>query len=445
MLNHSEPHLEVFVAELADGLPAAVFVAGDDGGQGHAVEGVVLDHGVDGHVTKDDAVADGEGLVEGVGADGVAGEAGRTGKGVGMGLLPRLAAAEDGRTVGHLDDVGHVAGGRGIEDGDGVLLLDVEHLGDEETGIQRDGLAGLDVDGQAVRLLHVADALLEERDIIAFLRDVVAAAEVDPLHLRQVLAELLLDGLERDGERVGALLAERVEVQAFQSPDGALVEVAQPHAETRACGARVVDGVLLRRALGVDAQATRDAGRKGRGAEFLPLRERVEDDVAANLRELRELGLLVGRREDMSLLAELAHLLMTEPRLVEAAGRRAREVLGDQRVVVVHGEALLGEQDVRARALLHLMQDAQVVLEQVLRDDVRGRRHLEELFAVKRCERFHQSTSSGSKLSFHGRPHLLSASMNGSGSNSSMFLTPGPFQVPFMMSIAPIMAGTPVV
>ena len=385
MLNHSEPHLEVFVAELADGLPAAVFVAGDDGGQGHAVEGVVLDHGVDGHVTEDDAVADGEGLVEGVGADGVAGEAGRAGESVGMGLLPRLAAAEDGRTVGHLDDVGHVAGGRSIEDGDGVLLLDVEHLGDEEAGVQRDGLAGLDVDRQAVRLLHVADALLEERDVVAFLRDVVAAAEVDPLHLRQVLAELRLDGLEGDGERVGALLAERVEVQALKSLDGTLIKVAQPHAEARARGARVVDGVVLRRALGVDAQATRDAGRECRGAEFLPLCERVEDDVAADLRELRELGLLVGRREDMSLLAELAHLLMAEPRLVEAAGRRTREVLGDQRVVMVHGEALLGEQDVRARALLHLMQDAQVVLEQVLCDDVRRRRHLEELLAVKRC------------------------------------------------------------
>lgn len=310
MLNHSEPHLEVFVAELADGLPAAVFVAGDDGGQGHAVEGVVLDHGVDGHVTKDDAVADGEGLVEGIGADGVAGEAGRAGESVGMGLLPRLTTAEDGRAVGHLDDVGHVAGGRGVEDGDGVLLLDVEHLGDEEAGVQRDGLAGLDVDGQAVLLLHVADALLEKRDVIARLRDMVAAAEVDPLHPRQVLAELRLDGFERDGERVGALLAERVEVQAFKPLEGALVEVAQPHAETRACGARVVDGVLLRRALGVDAQATRDAGRKSRGAEFLPLRERVEDDVAADLRELRELGLLVGRREDMGLLAELAHLLM---------------------------------------------------------------------------------------------------------------------------------------
>ena len=294
MLPDSEPHLEVFVSELADDLPTAVFVAGDDGGQGHAVEGVVLDHGVDGHVAEDDAVADGEGIVEGIGADGVAGKAGRAGEGVGMGLLPRLAAADDGRTVGHLDDVGHVAGGRGIEDSDGVLLLDVEHLGDEEAGVQRDGLAGLDVDGQTVLLLHMADALLEERDIVALFRDVVAAAEVDPLHLRQVLAELRLDGLERDGECVGALLAERVEVQALKSLECTLVEVAQPHAEPRARGTWVIDGVLLRRALGIDAQAARDAGRECRVAELLPLRERVEDDVAADLRELRKLGLLVG-------------------------------------------------------------------------------------------------------------------------------------------------------
>ena len=55
------------------------------------------------------------------------------------------------------------------------------------------------------------------------------------------------------------------------------------------------------------------------------------------------------------------------------------------------------------------------------------------------------STSTGLKFSIHGRPHLLRASMNGSGSNSSMLYTPGLFQVPFMMSMAPIMAGTPVV
>ena len=172
-----------------------------------------------------------------------------------MGLLPRFAAAEDGRAIRHFDDVGHVAGSRGVEDGDGVLLLDVEHLGDEEARVERDGLAGLDVDRQAVLLLHAADALLQEGNVVACLRDVVAAAEVDPLHLRQVLAEFRLDRLERDGERIGALFAERVEVQTLKACDSALIKVAQAHTEARALRARIVDGVVLRRALGVDAQA----------------------------------------------------------------------------------------------------------------------------------------------------------------------------------------------
>ena len=73
-IKSSEPHLEVFIAKLVDNLPTTVLVAGDDGEQWHAVEGVVLDHGVDGHVTKDDAGANDEELVDGVGADGVAGE-----------------------------------------------------------------------------------------------------------------------------------------------------------------------------------------------------------------------------------------------------------------------------------------------------------------------------------------------------------------------------------
>ena len=47
--------------------------------------------------------------------------------------------------------------------------------------------------------------------------------------------------------------------------------------------------------------------------------------------------------------------------------------------------------------------------------------------------------------SCHGRPCLLSCSMNGSGSNSSTFQTPGLRHRPLKNIIAPIIAGTPVV
>ena len=45
----------------------------------------------------------------------------------------------------------------------------------------------------------------------------------------------------------------------------------------------------------------------------------------------------------------------------------------------------------------------------------------------------------------HGRPCSLSISMNGSGSNCSMFHTPASFHMPLSISAAPIIAGTPVV
>ena len=47
--------------------------------------------------------------------------------------------------------------------------------------------------------------------------------------------------------------------------------------------------------------------------------------------------------------------------------------------------------------------------------------------------------------SCQGRPCLLSCSMNGSGSNSSTFHTPGLRQRPLKNIMAPIIAGTPVV
>ena len=55
------------------------------------------------------------------------------------------------------------------------------------------------------------------------------------------------------------------------------------------------------------------------------------------------------------------------------------------------------------------------------------------------------SMSTAYSMSVHGRPFSLSAVMKGSGSNSSMFQTPGRSHSPVSISMAPIMAGTPVV
>jgi len=48
-------------------------------------------------------------------------------------------------------------------------------------------------------------------------------------------------------------------------------------------------------------------------------------------------------------------------------------------------------------------------------------------------------------LIFQGNPWILSSSIKGSGSNSSILKTPLPLHLPSSISFAPIIAGTPVV
>ena len=94
------------------------FVPQDDVGQRHAVEGVGLHHGVEGHVLKHQPVPFLQGLVEGVIPDDVPRQAGGAAQPVGIGLFPGLAAALEGRAVGHLQHIGHMAGGGGVQNGD---------------------------------------------------------------------------------------------------------------------------------------------------------------------------------------------------------------------------------------------------------------------------------------------------------------------------------------
>lgn len=61
-----QPSLEILVAKFSHELIACLGTAAIDGWQRHAVEGVGLDHGVEGHVVKNERIADGEWFVEGI-------------------------------------------------------------------------------------------------------------------------------------------------------------------------------------------------------------------------------------------------------------------------------------------------------------------------------------------------------------------------------------------
>ena len=214
----SHPHLEILIAELYKLAAGAGGVHRPDGRKGHAVEGIVLAGGVDGHIPEEETVALGEGGVEAIIADDIPGQAGRAAEPEGDGPFAGVARVQQGRAVGHLDDVRRVAGSGQIQDGKAGIAVaqGVQHRGDEITCVQRPGLAGLQIDLYAVLRLRLGDAALQRGQVVAGAGDVVSAAKVQPLHPGQQVAEAVFHGGQRQGQRVGILLAQGVEVQAVQ-------------------------------------------------------------------------------------------------------------------------------------------------------------------------------------------------------------------------------------
>ncbi len=62
-------------------------------------------------------------------------------------------------------------------------------------------------------------------DLVARARDVMPAAEVDPLHASQQMPELVLHGLQRALQRRKILLAQGVEVQPADVLKAALIQL----------------------------------------------------------------------------------------------------------------------------------------------------------------------------------------------------------------------------
>ena len=362
----AEPLHVVHVAEGPDRAHlAARLVDAADRRQADAVEGGGLDHGVVGHVGEHQAVADLERRIEGVVADHVAGEAGHAPQAVGVGLLVRLAATDDLRAVGHLQHVGHVRRGGGVEDGDGAVILDdIQYGADQVAGVQRDRLARLQVDGEVrMALPEVPDHPHQPLDVVVVTGDMVPAAEVDPLQAGEVVAEALLEGRQGRLQVVAVLLAEGVEVQPLEPLHDLRGEVGRPCAEPGARRAGVIERHRTGGVLRIDPHAAGDPARRRRDglAEAPPLARGVEAQVVGVAQHHRHLLLGEGRRVAVHLAAEG---LRPQARLVLAAGRGAHQVLANQREGIPHGEALQGQQDARAAALLNLAEPLQVAAQQ---------------------------------------------------------------------------------
>ena len=220
--------------------------------------------------------------------------------------------------------------------------------------------------------------------------------------MRQEFAERRLEPFKHAREDVRPLLAERVEVEAFDGRDRLSRHLRTRRAETRVRRARVVDFMFDLAVKRVDAEARRRARPPRARGEPRDLRRRVEDDVVAHPDDLPEVRF--GERGVVDVVLAVRHRLRREACLEEPARRRAVQMLRDQRIGLPRRERLLGEQDPDPRSLAHAGEEAAVAHERRLVEEIEGRP---------------QSTFTGLKFSCHGSPCFGSSAMNGSGSNSS--------------------------
>ena len=194
-------------------------------------------------------------------------------------------------------------------------MHDLEHRGRQIAGIQHNRFARLKIDLHTVFFAQIVDALHECFYIVIVARDMVAAAQIEPLHALHIFAEALLKRRDRAHQIVRILLAQGVEMETVDTAQQVGLEVFQRDAQTRGRAAGIVHCVLgrLGRAFGVEAQAAALARRAGQAAVRLPLVEGVEHNMVGIVQQLLKFALRIGGGVDVGLAAEF---LMAEAGLI---------------------------------------------------------------------------------------------------------------------------------
>ena len=175
----------------------------------------------------------------------------------------------------------------------------------------------------------------------------MAAAEVYPLHPRQVIAELLFHCLQGLCQSIRVLFAQGMEMNSVQALDIFLChfppELLRRGSQSGKGRAGIIDRVaFLGGTLRIDPESDASS-RLLCPVPVLPQLSRgIKNHMAAVFQNFLHLLLPVGRRKDMVF---QAHLLISQPRLIQPAGRRPVQILSDQRIDAVHGKCFLRQQN----------------------------------------------------------------------------------------------------
>lgn len=306
---------------------------------------------------------------------------------------------KDVGAVRHFENIGHVGGGRDVENG--VLVAhafeDIEHFGAEDSAVNRIRFAGFEPDFDIVFRAGFADEADQSFAIVERFGDPVASAhiEIGELGGAEQVAEFRFDGGEGFFEVVGVLFAERVEMKAGESGEVGPRELVGGDAKTRPGDAGVVDGCGPGGALGIDSQAAVEFAvmetRMGSDdvAEAEPLRKRVEIEVMRELAELADLLLPVGGRVGDDLFSEV---VACEQGFPKAGGAAAVEVIAEVGEGFPAREALESENDLAVGCIGSFAQDGGVALEGGEGNDERS--HVEKGNAQDESSKFQVWNSS---------------------------------------------------
>ena len=340
----------------------AVFVKLADARVTYTVEERGLDHRVVDHVFEDDAVADLERFVERIVTELVASEAGVACELVRVCFFAREGCTDDVWTVGHFEAVRHVGAYRNVEDGDVHSVVDdVADASDEFACLPADCFARFHDDLQ-VRV--TCGEVLENADefvaVVVFAGNVVATAEVYPLHLREVLAEVLFECGENAFEGIGILFAERVEVETFNAVEKFGFEFDFGHAEAGVLTAGIVNIGFDGRKFRVHADAGTDAVGERLFLETLPLRKAVECDVVGLIENFVDFVVFVNGGKDVDF---FFHLFARKAGFVKARGCGTGEVFADERERTPETVALEGTNDFNAGLVLDIGEDFHIAAE----------------------------------------------------------------------------------
>ena len=340
----------------------AVFVELADARVTHSVEERGLDHRVVDHVFEDDAVADLERFVEREVSELVAGEAGVACELVRVSFFARECGADDAWTVRHFETVRHVGADGNVEYCDVHFVVDdVANACDEFSGLPADGFARFHDDLQVrVACGEILEDAHEFIAVVVLACDVVATAEVHPLHLREVFAEVTLECGENAFESVGILFAKCMEVEPVNTIEEFGLEFLFGHAEAGKLAAGVVKVGFDCRKFRVHADAGTDAVGNRLVLVTQPLRKAVERDVVRCIEDGVDFVVFVDGCKDVDF---LVHLFACEAGFVEARGGGAGEVFADEREGTPEAVTLEGADDFDAGLFLDIVEDFHVAAE----------------------------------------------------------------------------------